>query len=112
MQPNPAVKQITTPAAGARPASPANSSYLIVFLFGVLAVFAWVGWTTTWDTGLYGDNVEQFVWSHSMELGYYKHPPLPTWLMGMAIAAIGSHWWLTNALAAACVAVTDRKSVV
>ena len=78
----------------------------MVILFGVLAVLAWVGWTSSWDTGLYGDNVEQFVWSHSMELGYYKHPPLPTWLMGLAKSAIGSHWWLTNALAAACVAAT------
>lgn len=28
------------------------------------------------------DNVEQLVWLHSMEWGYYKHPPLPTWIIG------------------------------
>lgn len=103
---NPAGKPPTSPAPDANSRHSPFSSYLVVFLFGVLAVFAWVGWTSAWDTGLYGDNVEQFVWSHSMELGYYKHPPLPTWLMGLALSIVGSHWWLTNALAAACVAAT------
>ena len=80
--------------------------YLIVLAFGALIVLAWVAWTTFWDTGLYGDNVEQFVWAHRMELGYYKHPPLPTWLLGLATSLVGSHWWLTNALAALCVMAT------
>ncbi len=26
------------------------------------------------------DSVEQLLWSSSFELGYYKHPPFPTWL--------------------------------
>ncbi len=26
------------------------------------------------------DSVEQLIWSSSFELGYYKHPPFPTWL--------------------------------
>ena len=103
---NPSGKPVASPAAGACSGNSPLNSYLIVFLFTTLTVFAWVGWTSAWDTGLYGDNVEQFVWSHSMELGYYKHPPLPTWLLRLAISAVGSHWWLTNALAAACVAAT------
>jgi 4-amino-4-deoxy-L-arabinose transferase-like glycosyltransferase len=78
----------------------------IVSLFGVLLVFAWVAWTTFWDTGLYGDNVEQFVWVHSLQWGYHKHPPMPTWLLGTAIDLIGPHSWLTNALAALCFAIT------
>ena len=103
---NPAVKPPTASVPDVSPERSRFSNYYVVFLFGVLAVFAWISWTTAWDTGLYGDNVEQFVWSHSMELGYYKHPPLPTWLMGLAISVVGSHWWLTNALAAGCVAAT------
>lgn len=35
-------------------------------LFAIVSVFAWVTWTTYWDPGLYGDNVEQFVWVHSL----------------------------------------------
>ena len=80
--------------------------YTTVVIFGVALVFAWVLWTSYWDSGLYGDNIEQFVWSHSMELGYSKHPPLPTWLMGLATRLVGPHWWLANALAALCFAVT------
>lgn len=81
-------------------------SKILFGLFGVVLVFLWVAWTTFWDAGLYGDNVEQFVWVHSLELGYHKHPPMPTWLLGAAIALIGPHSWLTNALAALCFATT------
>lgn len=79
---------------------------VVPYLFVILSVFIWVIWTTHWDAGLYGDNVEQFVWVHSLEWGYYKHPPMPTWLLAIAIQLIGSHSWLTNALAAICFAVT------
>ena len=59
------------------------------------------------------DNIEQLNWLHSLEWGYYKHPPLPTWLIwlpaqvfgatawtsylsgaGCTIAAVGLLWWL------------------
>lgn len=84
----------------------AKSNPAFVSLFGIGLVFVWVAWTTFWDPGLYGDNVEQFVWVHSLEWGYHKHPPMPTWLLGAAIHLIGPHSWLTNALAAICFAVT------
>ena len=74
--------------------------------FAVLLVFCWVAWTTAWDAGLYGDNVEQFVWVRSLQWGYHKHPPMPTWLLSAAIYLMGSHSWLTNALAAVCMATT------
>ena len=97
-----------TSASGARPNRQCidERRYTTVLIFGVALVFAWVLWTSYWDSGLYGDNIEQFVWSHSMEWGYAKHPPLPTWLMGLAIWLIGPHWWLANGLAALCFAVT------
>ena len=79
---------------------------LAPLLFGILSVFAWVSWSTYWDAGLYGDNVEQFVWVHSLQWGYFKHPPMPTWLLGGVIQLIGAHSWLTNALAAVCFAAT------
>ena len=78
-------------------------SYLIV---AVALVAIWVTWTSLWDSGLYGDSVEQFIWSHSLELGYYKHPPLPTWLLAAAIQLLGPAWWLANALAAIFLAAT------
>ena len=85
------------------PTKSSNNTYVALM---VAIVFSWVAWTAFWDTGLYGDNVEQFIWSHSVEWGYHKHPPLPTWLLAALIGVAGPAWWLANALSAVCVAAT------
>ncbi|MCE1250683.1 MAG: glycosyltransferase family 39 protein [Comamonadaceae bacterium] len=46
------------------------------------------------------DNVEQLVWLHSMEWGYYKHPPLPTWIVGALAQAFPPGAALTYTLGA------------
>jgi hypothetical protein len=33
------------------------------------------------DVSPSADNVEQLVWSQGLELGYHKHPPMPTWIL-------------------------------
>lgn len=48
------------------------------------------------------DNVEQLVWVRSMEWGYFKHPPLPTWLLGASALLGPATPGLTYALGAAC----------
>jgi len=53
----------------------------------------------------HGDNVEQLNWSHSLQWGYSKHPPLPTWLLRGGIELFGPSAALTYALAMACVAL-------
>jgi Dolichyl-phosphate-mannose-protein mannosyltransferase len=53
----------------------------------------------------HGDNVEQLNWSQAFQWGYFKHPPLPTWLLRAAIGVFGPSAALTYALAMACVAV-------
>lgn len=35
------------------------------------------------------DSAEQFVWSISLQNGYWKHPPLPSWLMHALVAWFG-----------------------
>ena len=85
--------------------SPSPVSYVYI-IAAVAGVFLWVAWTSFWDSGLYGDSVEQFIWSHSLQWGYYKHPPLPTWLLASVIRLVGPAWWLASALAAICVAAT------
>jgi 4-amino-4-deoxy-L-arabinose transferase-like glycosyltransferase len=47
------------------------------------------------------DNIEQLVWARSLEWGYYKHPPLPTFIARMAAAAFGATAWTTYLLGAA-----------
>lgn len=48
------------------------------------------------------DNIEQLIWVRSLEWGYYKHPPLPTWLLWPVVQALGWNAWTTYLLGAAC----------
>lgn len=48
------------------------------------------------------DNVEELFWAGSFELGYYKHPPLPSWIMGVLVGLAGREPWLTYAAGVAC----------
>lgn len=40
------------------------------------------------------DGMEELVWASSFEWGYYKHPPLPTWLMYPLTWVFGKPVWL------------------
>lgn len=48
------------------------------------------------------DNIEQLVWSRSLEWGYYKHPPLPTWLLSVPLLWSGPSALTTAVLGAVC----------
>lgn len=41
------------------------------------------------------DNIEQITWVGALELGYYKHPPLPTWVFWPAAYLFGASGWTT-----------------
>lgn len=40
------------------------------------------------------DGMEELVWAASLELGYTKHPPLPSWFMYLATEVLGRPIWL------------------
>lgn len=71
-------------------------------IFAVSSILLWMIAVLSTQTALMGDNIEQSIWAHSFEWGYYKHPPLPSLLLFTAIEFVGPHWWLTNALAGIC----------
>lgn len=48
------------------------------------------------------DNIEQLIWVRSLEWGYYKHPPLPTWLLWPVAQLMGGTAWATYVMGAAC----------
>jgi 4-amino-4-deoxy-L-arabinose transferase-like glycosyltransferase len=48
------------------------------------------------------DNIEQLTWMHSLQWGYYKHPPLPTWLMLAFAQLAGWSAWASELLGALC----------
>ena len=67
-----------------------------------LFIVVWALWAVAFNQGQFGDNIEQYNWQHSLEWGYHKHPPLPTWLLGAVIRLFGMSSYWAIALAAAC----------
>jgi 4-amino-4-deoxy-L-arabinose transferase-like glycosyltransferase len=47
----------------------------------LLWAFMWFLLPTWFEPVPPSDNIEQLVWSQGLELGYHKHPPLPTWIL-------------------------------
>jgi len=71
------------------PASTAPRHLLVVFM--VLHLMAWtlVPWLT--NTSLPLDVTrEGLSWGHEFAWGYYKHPPLPSWLVEISFRALGT----------------------
>lgn len=66
----------------------------------LLALYGVIWLAIHWVTALAapGDNVEQLIWIHSLELGYFKHPPMPTWIMAASAAVFGPSIGLTYVL--------------
>ena len=65
-------------------------------------VVCWVAAGMAFDSAQWGDHFEQFTWAHSVEWGYHKHPPLPTWLLAAAIGVFGPSPVWPPVLAASC----------
>jgi 4-amino-4-deoxy-L-arabinose transferase-like glycosyltransferase len=66
----------------------------------LLVVYGVIWLASYWITALAapGDNVEQLIWIRSLELGYFKHPPMPTWIMAAAATIFGPSIGLTYVL--------------
>ena len=48
------------------------------------------------------DNIEQLNWVRSLQWGYYKHPPLPTWLIWLPTRFFGANAWTSYVTGAVC----------
>ena len=46
------------------------------------------------------DNIEQLTWVRSLQWGYYKHPPFPTWLLWLPVQILGLSAWTASLLGA------------
>ncbi len=66
----------------------------------VLTVFAWVLLAAGLNESQLHDSLEQFVWGQGFEWGYWKHPPVTTWLAWASFRLFGVHPLTTYALAA------------
>ncbi|MEP7296583.1 MAG: glycosyltransferase family 39 protein [Burkholderiales bacterium] len=71
-------------------------------LISAAIVVGWALWAAVFNTAQFGDNIEQFNWAQSLELGYHKHPPLPSVALGLVIRAFGPSVYWAYALATLC----------
>jgi 4-amino-4-deoxy-L-arabinose transferase-like glycosyltransferase len=71
---------------------------VVLLLFGA----TWLAHLATISFTPPSDNLEQLMWIHSLEWGYYKHPPLPTWLLWLVTIFLGNSALAPAALGAAC----------
>jgi 4-amino-4-deoxy-L-arabinose transferase-like glycosyltransferase len=79
-------------------ARPAWRDPLLWFALAMAGLWVWV--PALINPGQVGDHFEQFTWAHSMEWGYHKHPPLPTWLLAITLQLVGPTPYATYAVAA------------
>ena len=71
-------------------------------LISAAVVVLWALWAAYFNTAQFGDNIEQFNWAQSLELGYHKHPPLPSLVLGLVIKLFGPSVYWAYALATLC----------
>jgi 4-amino-4-deoxy-L-arabinose transferase-like glycosyltransferase len=65
-------------------ADPARGEHAVVaVLFAYVAVWTLYAAVAKWGQAVHYDMAELVVWSREPALGYYKHPPLPAWLVGV-----------------------------
>ena len=93
-------RSITLPARSASAARGPTPRFVVGF--ALAAVIAWALWAAYFNTAQFGDNIEQFNWAQSLELGYHKHPPLPSWLLGSVIKLFGPSVYWAYVLATLC----------
>jgi len=63
--------------------------------FLVFHLLIWTVLATLSHTAPPIDNMEQLVWMQSLEWGYYKHPPFPTWWVHFWTSLLGRNIWVT-----------------
>jgi 4-amino-4-deoxy-L-arabinose transferase-like glycosyltransferase len=51
------------------------------------------------------DGAEQLLWAYPLEAGYWKHPPLPSWIMHGLVDVFGASAALTYVAGQACIAL-------
>lgn len=92
-------------SAQARGASPPRLSG--AWVIALLALFAAIWLPHLAQSSLVPptDNIEQLTWVRSLEWGYYKHPPLPTWVLWLPVQLVGLSGGVTYVLGATFVLV-------
>ena len=65
-----------------------NSTWVVIALLCIYAII-WLTQLSHISLSPPVDNLEQLTWMRSLEWGYYKHPPAPTWLLAGLVSVLG-----------------------
>jgi 4-amino-4-deoxy-L-arabinose transferase-like glycosyltransferase len=81
----------------AQPSSLSKQSLQAFTVLALLLAFAvvWLWQLSSASLTAPQDNLEQLLWAHSLQWGYYKHPPLPTWLLWPWLTLFGWYAWVS-----------------
>ncbi|MEO8279304.1 MAG: glycosyltransferase family 39 protein [Ideonella sp.] len=94
-----------------RPATPAASddglrqAAALLALLALAQVFLWSSAFGLTYSSPEIDSAEQFIWAFSLENGYWKHPPLPSWIMHGLLQVFGASVVLPFAATQLCIVV-------
>jgi len=75
------------PVRGRTFASTAEFQLAVLLLVHVL-LWTWVGVVSRSNLDAPGDMVEAYVWGQGWQWGYYKHPPLSAWVVGLWFSVV------------------------
>lgn len=70
-----------------------NRPSLWFWIFVALHIVLWTLVPTAVNRNLPLDVIELVTWGHEWQLGYFKHPPLPSWLLEAATLIAGNAAW-------------------
>ena len=71
-----------------------------------VTICLWVALAASLNESQLGDSLEQFIWAQSFEWGYWKHPPMSTWLLYGVLHVFGPSDLWTYVLSAVLYTVT------
>ncbi|HVL75129.1 MAG TPA: glycosyltransferase family 39 protein [Noviherbaspirillum sp.] len=96
MMPTQSLQPASTTPSFLRVFSPrADNIAPLVILLLLLHLALWTVFTGLSHRSPDWDNMEELVWAGGLEWGYYKHPPLPTWVLYGLVSVFGRPVWLT-----------------
>lgn len=67
----------------------------IVYVFVAFHFLLWFCVGVFSQRAPHWDNVEALVWSQHVEWGYFKHPPIATWIVHGFVSIFGRSFWVT-----------------
>lgn len=64
------------------------SAQLALLVLAHLLLWTWVGYISRSNFDAPGDMVEAYTWAQGWQWGYYKHPPLSAWVVGLWFSVV------------------------